>query len=157
MKTRLVTLCAILVFAVALVLEGFAVANLSADSASTTATGEMQENTNANTPRRGRGRRGQRRGNRARMMSGVPNGVEACLNHLAQMAAADPLIDYEGHPSEIVNNGLMWNDPKSKCSLGDDQDKRRKVFDLAKAWRMKDAAQVRSILQELGASSSGSR
>jgi hypothetical protein len=65
------------------------------------------------------------------------------------MAAKDPLIPYEGHPSEVVNNGLLWNDPKSKCSVGSDENMREKVFDLASAWRMNDAAKVRSILQEL--------
>jgi hypothetical protein len=48
---------------------------------------------------------------------------------------------------------LLWNDAKSKCSIGDDQEKRMKLFNLAKAWRTKDTATVRSILQELGASS----
>ena len=95
-------------------------------------------------------RKGGRKGGRKMRMSGVPSGVENCLNHLAQMAAADPLIDYEGHPSEIINNGLLWNDPKSKCAVTD-QTQREKIFDLANAWRMKDAAKVRSLLSELGA------
>ena len=88
-----------------------------------------------------------------RMMAGVPMGVENCLNHLAKMAAADPLIDYEGHPSEIVNNGLLWNDPKSKCAVSD-EGQRKKIFELANAWRTKDAAKVRSLLQEMGATAS---
>jgi len=83
----------------------------------------------------------------------VPMGVENCLNHLAKMAAADPLIDYEGHPSEIINNGLLWNDPKSKCAITDEA-QRKKVFELANAWRMKDASKVRSLLQEMGATAS---
>jgi len=82
-------------------------------------------------------------------MAGVPSGVANCVKHLSEMAAKDPLIAYEGHPSEIVNNGLLWNDPKSKCSVGSDENMRQKVFDLATAWRMNDAAKVRSILQEL--------
>ena len=95
-------------------------------------------------------RKGGGKGGRKMMMSGVPSGVENCLNHLAQMAASDPLIDYEGHPSEIINNGLLWSDPKSKCSVTD-QGQRQKIFALANAWRMKDAAKVRSLLSELGA------
>jgi len=83
-------------------------------------------------------------------MAGVPMGVENCLNHLAKMAAADPLIDYEGHPAEIVNNGLMWNDPKSKCAVSDPA-QRKKIYDMAEAWHKKDAAKVRQILGELGA------
>jgi type IV secretory pathway VirB10-like protein len=82
-------------------------------------------------------------------MKGVPSGVSNCLKHLSQMASKDPLLPYEGHPEEIVNNGLLWNDPKSKCSVGSDENMRKKVADLAKAWRMKDAATVRSTLQEL--------
>ena len=82
-------------------------------------------------------------------MAGVPSGVPNCIKHLTQMAAKDPLIDYDGHPSEIVNNGLLWNDPKSKCSVASDEAKKKKVLDLANAWRRKDAAQVRSLLQEL--------
>src|SRR6185369_6055842 len=82
-------------------------------------------------------------------MAGVPSGVANCIKHLSQMAAKDPLIAYEGHPEEIVNNGLLWNDPKSKCSVGSDEGMRKKVADLASKWRMHDAAAVRSILQEL--------
>jgi len=83
-------------------------------------------------------------------MSGVPNGVPNCIKHLAKMAEKDPLINYDGHPSEIVNNGLMWNDPKSHCSIGSDDAMRKKVVELANAWRMKDSATVRSLLAELG-------
>jgi hypothetical protein len=82
-------------------------------------------------------------------MAGVPSGVGTCIKHLSEMAAKDPLIAFEGHPEEIVNNGLLWNDPKSKCSVGTDENMRKKVFDLANKWRMHDAAAVRSILQEL--------
>ena len=82
-------------------------------------------------------------------MAGVPSGVANCIKHLSQMAAKDPLIAYEGHPEEIVNNGLLWNDPKSKCSVGSDENMRKKVVELAGKWRMHDAAAVRSILQEL--------
>ncbi|HXU07384.1 MAG TPA: hypothetical protein VN743_00200 [Blastocatellia bacterium] len=86
---------------------------------------------------------------KATAMKGVPSGVANCLKHLSEMAAKDPLIAYEGHPEEIINNGLLWNDPKSKCSIGSDESMRKKVADLASAWRMKDASKVRSILGEL--------
>jgi hypothetical protein len=82
-------------------------------------------------------------------MAGVPSGVPNCIKHLTQMAAKDPLIDYEGHPSEIINGGLLWNDPKSHCSIGGDEAIKKKVVELAGAWRRKDASQVRSLLGEL--------
>lgn len=82
-------------------------------------------------------------------MAGVPRGVPNCIKHLSQMAAKDPLIDYFGHPSEIINDGLLWNDPKSHCSVAGDDAMKKKVLDLAEAWRKKDATQVRSILGEL--------
>ena len=82
-------------------------------------------------------------------MAGVPSGVSNCIKHLSEMASKDPLIMFEGHPEEVVNNGLLWNDPKSRCSVGSDENMRQKVFELATSWRMKDATRVRSILQEL--------
>ena len=90
-----------------------------------------------------------RRKKKATAMKGVPSGVANCLKHLSEMAAKDPLIAYEGHPEEIINNGLLWNDPKSKCSIGSDESMRKKVAELASAWRMKDASKVRSIIGEL--------
>jgi hypothetical protein len=87
----------------------------------------------------------------AAAMAGVPKGVPACIKHLTQMAEKDPLIDYDGHPSEIINGGLLWNDPKSQCSIAGDEATKKKVLALADAWRRKDAAQVRSLLQELAA------
>ena len=84
-------------------------------------------------------------------MKGVPSGVGSCLDHLIKMAAADPLIPYEGHPSEIINNGLLWNNPDSKCSVGADQRLRDKVGAVALAWNLKDAAKVRSLLEEVKA------
>ena len=136
MKAKLVTLGLAVVVAVALVFEVSAI------------TSANQENANAAATAKPRKKRVRKPGKK--MMAGVPMGVENCLNHLAKMAAADPLIDYEGHPSEIVNNGLLWNDPKSKCAVSD-EGQRKKIFELAKAWRMKDAATVRSLLQEMGA------
>ena len=85
-------------------------------------------------------------------MAGVPNGVPACLKHLAKMAEKDPLIDYDGHPSEIINGGLLWNDPKSHCSVAADEGMKKKVIELAGAWRAKDGAKVRSLIEELGGS-----
>ena len=82
-------------------------------------------------------------------MAGVPMGVPACLQHLTKMAEKDPLIDYDGHPSEIINGGLLWNDPKSRCSIGSDEATRKKVVEVAVAWRAKNASTVRSLLQEL--------
>ena len=144
-----------------------------------TVTAYGQDNTNANTSRRRRGRKpppppaateqappaaapqatetmapkkpARRRAKRsgATSMRGVPKGVKNCLDHLSQMAANDPLIDYEGHPSEVINNGLLWDDPKSKCSIGSDASLRLKVSNLATAWKMKDAARVRSLLDEI--------
>ena len=139
MKAKLVTLGLAVVVAVALVFEVSAI------------TSANQENANMAAPAKPRKKRMRKPGNK--MMAGVPMGVENCLNHLAKMAAADPLIDYEGHPSEIVNNGLLWNDPKSKCAVSD-EGQRKKLFDLAQAWRMKDASKVRSLLQEMGATTS---
>jgi hypothetical protein len=89
-------------------------------------------------------------------MSGVPNGVPNCIKHLAKMAEKDPLINYDGHPSQIVNDGLLWNDPKSHCSVASDEAMKKKVVDLATAWRAKDSATVRSLLAELG-SAAGSK
>ncbi|MEK6321315.1 MAG: hypothetical protein AABN33_06485 [Acidobacteriota bacterium] len=82
-------------------------------------------------------------------MAGVPMGVPACIKHLKQMAEKDPLIDYDGHPSEIINGGLLWNDPKSRCSIASDETTKKKVIELAGAWRSKNASTVRSLLQEL--------
>jgi hypothetical protein len=84
----------------------------------------------------------------ANPMAGVPKGVPACIKHLTQMAEKDPLIEYEGHPSDIVNGGLLWNDAKSHCYVADET-ARKKVVELAGAWRSKDAAKVRALLQEL--------
>ena len=86
---------------------------------------------------------------KAQGMGGVPKGVPGCIKQLTQLAAKDPLIDYDGRPSAIINGGLLWNDPKSRCSVADDEAKKKKVLDLAGAWRRKDATQVRSLLQEL--------
>ncbi|MGA9772000.1 MAG: hypothetical protein WBV94_23415 [Blastocatellia bacterium] len=140
MKVKLVTLGLAVVVAVALVFEVSAI------------TSANQENANMAAAAKPRKKRVRKPGKK--MMAGVPMGVENCLNHLAKMAAADPLIDYEGHPSEIINNGLMWNDPQSKCAVSD-EGQRKKIFELSNAWRMKDASKVRSLIQELGGVSGG--
>jgi hypothetical protein len=79
----------------------------------------------------------------------VPKGVQKCLDHLVEMANTEPMTPYEGHPSKIINEGLMWNDAKSNCSIGTDQALRLKVFELSKAWQLKDATTVRSLLTEI--------
>ena len=79
----------------------------------------------------------------------VPKGVQKCIDHLIEMANAEPMMSYEGHPQKIVSQGLMWNDEKSNCSIGTDQALRLKIFEMSNAWQMKDAAKVRSLLAEI--------
>ena len=110
------------------------------DTASTTTTQQ---------PRRRRGNRGR---GRATANTGVPTGVQNCIDALIEIAGNDPLVSYEGRPEEIVNNGLMWNDPKSKCSVGTDSAIRLKLFNLSNAWRRNNASEVRSLLQEIKSS-----
>ncbi len=151
MNDRIYRIVMIVLFASCFIFE-------SPSSASTAPASEsqemqMQQSTNANQgARRNRGRRGQgaRAGRRAqRARTGIPTGVQNCLDRLIEIAAADPLPSYEGQPEQIINDGLMWNDEKSKCSIGTDQALRLKVSELANAWRMKDAAKVRSHLTEI--------
>ena len=82
--------------------------------------------------------------------AGIPTGLQNCLNRLATLAAKEPFPSFEGQPEEIINNGMLWNDPKAKCAVTD-QAQREKLFDLATAWRLKEADKVRSGLQEMGA------
>jgi hypothetical protein len=91
----------------------------------------------------------RRRRPRSGTNRGVPKGVQACIDRLIEIASADPLPAYGGQAEEIINNGLLWNDPKSRCSLGDNHALRMKVFEVVKAWRAKDAGTVRSLLQEV--------
>jgi hypothetical protein len=144
MKTRLATLCAAAIVMMALAIEGFAVTSFKQENPPPTGT--------ATTKTKKAGKRKPKGKKMGDMRGGIPTGMENCLNALAKMAAGDPLPAYEGRPEQIINTGLLWNDPKAKCSVGDDQAKRMKLFELATAWRKKDAASVRSILQELGAS-----
>jgi hypothetical protein len=83
--------------------------------------------------------------------AGIPKGVQACIDRLVEIASTDPLPEYGGQAEDIVNNGLLWNDPKSKCSIGSDQALRSKVSSVATAWREKNAEKVRSLLQEIKA------
>jgi hypothetical protein len=86
---------------------------------------------------------------RPKASAGIPKGVQACIDRLIEIASADPLPAYGGQAEEIINGGLLWNDPKSKCSVGQDQSLRNKVSAVATAWREKNADKVRSLLQEL--------
>jgi hypothetical protein len=132
MKARLATLAVVTAFALAFATS--AAANpLQADPAKTT----MMK-----APVKKKKSRGK-----SKAMRGIPTGVQACLDHLIQMASTEPMTAYQGHPEEIVNNGLLWNDPKSKCYIGDAN--RLKVADMATAWRQKNADKVKSLLQEL--------
>jgi hypothetical protein len=94
---------------------------------------------------------GKKKGGKAAMTanSPVPKGVQTCIDHLIEMANAEPMVAYEGHPQKVINEGLMWNDPKSTCSIGTDQALRMKVLEMSNAWKMKDAAKVRSLLPEI--------
>jgi hypothetical protein len=99
--------------------------------------------------RTGKSTRRRSRGKSQRARTGVPTGVHNCIDRLTEVAAADPLPSYEGQPEQIINDGLMWSDEKSKCSIGTDSALRLKVLELSTAWRMKDAAKVRSLLGEI--------
>lgn len=108
------------------------------------ATSQTPTQASAQKPRKPRRVRSNR--------GGIPKGVQACLDRLIKIASADPLPAYGGQAEQIINGGLLWNDPKSRCSIGDDQSLRLKVAEVVKAWRSKDAAQVRSLLQEIKSS-----
>jgi len=83
---------------------------------------------------------------------GVPKGVGACVAKLEQLASKEPMTPYEKGPEQIINNGLLWNDPHSKCSVGSDQTVRNKVFAVATAWQQKDSGKVQSALADLKSS-----
>ena len=163
MKAKLVTfgITAVVIIALALQASSQAVAQGNANKAAPAKKAKPAATKNANTagpaqaaapaaaakPAAKKPVHHKKKANNA--MAGVPTGVGNCIKHLSEMASKDPLIMFEGHPEEVVNNGLLWNDPKSKCSVGNDGNMRQKVFELATNWQMKDAAKVRSILQEL--------
>jgi hypothetical protein len=85
----------------------------------------------------------------------MPTTPEGCLNRLATLAAKEPLPNYEGEPSKIINEGMLWTDGKAKCPVTD-QAQRLKLLNLANKWRMNDATGVRSDLQGMGATASPS-
>jgi hypothetical protein len=91
----------------------------------------------------------QKRRSRGSRSTAVPKGVQACIDRLIEIASADPLPAYGGQAEKIVNDGLLWNDPKSKCSVGDDQALRTKISNMVVEWRQKNADKVRSLLQEI--------
>ncbi|MGH9759228.1 MAG: hypothetical protein ACREDR_00575, partial [Blastocatellia bacterium] len=81
--------------------------------------------------------------------AGVPKGVGACVDRLIKLAEKDPLVDYDKGPYEIINNGLLWDNAHSNCSVGNNADLRTKLFDVGTAWQQKDAGKVRSTLQDI--------
>jgi hypothetical protein len=83
---------------------------------------------------------------------GVPSGVGACVAKLEQLASKEPMTPFEKGPDQIINNGLLWNDPHSKCSVGSDQAVRNKVFAVATAWQQKNSSGVQSALADLKSS-----
>ena len=83
---------------------------------------------------------------------GIPSGAGACVAKLEQLASKEPLTPYEKGPEQIINNGLLWNDPHSKCSVGTDQSVRDKVFAVATAWQQKNSSGVQSALADLKSS-----
>jgi hypothetical protein len=117
-------------------------APVAAEPAPAAAGTQSATATPAPRPRRRRARASSR-------ATGIPTGVQACLNRLTELASADPLPDYDGQAANIVNNGLLWNDEKSKCSIGTDASLRLKLFELGNAWRRKDASTVRSTLEQI--------
>jgi hypothetical protein len=60
-------------------------------------------------------------------------------------------VAYEGEPNKIVDEGLLWNDPRSKCAITDPS-LRDKVFAIATAWQEKNGEHVRSWLSDLKSS-----
>src|SRR5262249_39229258 len=80
---------------------------------------------------------------------GIPSGAGACVAKLEQLASKEPMTPYEKGPEQIINNGLLWNDPHSKCSVGSEQSVRNKVFAVATAWKQKDSSKVQSALADL--------
>jgi hypothetical protein len=135
MRSKLLTLFMAVAVAVALAAEFSVAAFVS------------QENANkAAAPMK----RKMRKPRRAAAQAAIPATPQDCLNRLATLAAREPLPAYDGEPSKIINEGLLWTDAKAKCPVTD-QAQRLKLFDLGNKWRVNDAAGVRAALQELGA------
>ncbi|HET8676277.1 MAG TPA: hypothetical protein VFO63_10850 [Blastocatellia bacterium] len=148
MRVKFLTMGMTLALAIALVAELSAVTALSQDNTNQTPPSTSTPQATETPPAKKNVRRRVRRGG-ARSKRGVPTGVQNCIDRLIELATPDPLVAYDGQPSEIVNNGLMWNDPKSKCSVGADTSLRLKITNLATAWNQKEADKVRSLLQEI--------
>ena len=144
MKARVATLAVVVAFVCLCTFSALASPPQTAAPAKTEQMMAPAKKSGAQKPKPGK-----KKGPKA--MSGVPSGVQACLEHLSQMAATEPMTPYEPHPSEIINNGLLWNDAKSKCSIGTDPQLRLKVSALGTAWSQKDAAKVKSLLEEIKA------
>ncbi|HKP11004.1 MAG TPA: hypothetical protein VJZ91_02800 [Blastocatellia bacterium] len=109
-----------------------------------------QENANKSAAAKPRAKKRRKPASHAMAMPTDPQG---CLNRLATLAAREPLPAYEGEPSRIVNDGMLWTN--GKCAVTD-QAQRLKLADLANKWRMNDAAGVRTSLQEMGGTASPS-
>lgn len=148
MRVKFLTMGMTLALAIALVAELSAVTALSQDNTNQTPPSTSTPQATETPPAKKNVRRRVRRGG-ARSKRGVPTGVQNCIDRLIELATPDPLVAYDGQPSEIVNNGLMWNDSKSKCSVGADTSLRLKITNLATAWNQKEADKVRSLLQEI--------
>jgi hypothetical protein len=97
--------------------------------------------------------RAKKRKKPASHMAAMPTDPQGCLNRLATLAAREPLPSYDGEPSKIINDGMLWTN--GKCAVTD-QAQRLKLADLANKWRMNDAAGVRAALQEMGATATSS-
>ena len=89
---------------------------------------------------------------RPKETAGIPTGAGACVAKLEQLASKEPMTPYENGPDQIINNGLLWNDPHSKCPVGSDQAVRSKVFAVATAWQQKNSTGVQSALADLKSS-----
>src|SRR5690349_16869889 len=108
---------------------------------------------NANKPAAAAKPKAKKRKKPASHAMAMPTDPQGCLNRLATLAAREPLPAYDGEPSRIINDGLLW--ANGKCTVSD-QAQRLKLADLANKWRMNDAAGVRASLQEMGATASAS-
>jgi hypothetical protein len=118
---------------------------LAAESSITALAYQGNTNTSAARPKARKHRRPA-----ARAMA-MPTDPQGCLNRLATLAAREPLPGYEGEPSKIINEGMLW--ANGKCAVTD-QAQRLKLSNVANRWRMNDAAGVRSALQEMGGTAS---
>ena len=118
---------------------------LAAESSLTALAYQGNTNTSAAKPK------ARKRRKPAPRAMAMPTDPQACLNRLATLAAREPLPPYDGEPSKIINEGMLW--ANGKCAVTD-QAQRLKLSNVANHWRMNDAAGVRSGLQELGATAS---